>query len=121
VTLCAVCTVHKETRSAGFLVEPQNQGRRVSRFGPQNRQLRFGDLSIKIIVTVFLFGHQNQADYGLSVAPQNRRKEDGIGHALRYSSLLCLEASRARVSRFCLKTDGGEMAGGARGIITEVA
>jgi hypothetical protein len=27
VTLCAVCTVHIETRSAGFLVEPQNQGR----------------------------------------------------------------------------------------------
>jgi hypothetical protein len=26
VTPCAVCTVHKETRSAGFLVEPQNQG-----------------------------------------------------------------------------------------------
>jgi hypothetical protein len=25
---CAVCTVHVETRSAGFLVEPQNQGRR---------------------------------------------------------------------------------------------
>jgi hypothetical protein len=29
-------TVHKETRSAGFLVEPQNQGLRVSRLGPQN-------------------------------------------------------------------------------------
>ena len=28
VTPCAVCTVHEETRSAGFLVEPQNQGRR---------------------------------------------------------------------------------------------
>jgi hypothetical protein len=28
VTSCAVCTVHKETRSASFLVEPQNQGRR---------------------------------------------------------------------------------------------
>jgi hypothetical protein len=28
VALCAVCTVHVETRSAGFLVEPQNQGRR---------------------------------------------------------------------------------------------
>jgi hypothetical protein len=27
VALCAVCTVHVETRSAGFLVEPQNQGR----------------------------------------------------------------------------------------------
>jgi hypothetical protein len=26
VMLCAVCTVHKEARSAGYLVEPQNQG-----------------------------------------------------------------------------------------------
>jgi hypothetical protein len=28
VAPCAVCTVHVKTRSAGFLVEPQNQGRR---------------------------------------------------------------------------------------------
>jgi hypothetical protein len=28
VMLCAVYTVHVETRSTGFLVEPQNQGRR---------------------------------------------------------------------------------------------
>jgi hypothetical protein len=28
VALCTVCTVHVETRSADFLVEPQNQGRR---------------------------------------------------------------------------------------------
>jgi hypothetical protein len=28
VAPCAVCAVHVETRSAGFLVEPQNQGRR---------------------------------------------------------------------------------------------
>jgi hypothetical protein len=28
VALCAGCTVHVETRSTGFLVEPQNQGRR---------------------------------------------------------------------------------------------
>jgi hypothetical protein len=27
VTPCAVCTWHVETGSAGFLVEPQNQGR----------------------------------------------------------------------------------------------
>jgi hypothetical protein len=27
VAPCAVCTVHMETRSAGFLLEPQNQGR----------------------------------------------------------------------------------------------
>jgi hypothetical protein len=26
VTLCAVCTMHKETRSASLLVWPQNQG-----------------------------------------------------------------------------------------------
>jgi hypothetical protein len=28
VTLCAVCTVHEVSRSASFLFEPQNQGRR---------------------------------------------------------------------------------------------
>jgi hypothetical protein len=28
VALCVVCTVHKEMRSADFLVEPQNQDRR---------------------------------------------------------------------------------------------
>jgi hypothetical protein len=28
VTLCMVCTMSVETRSAGFLVEPQNQGPR---------------------------------------------------------------------------------------------
>jgi hypothetical protein len=28
VTLCAVCTMHKETKSVSFLVEHQNQGRR---------------------------------------------------------------------------------------------
>jgi hypothetical protein len=28
VALCAVCTWHVEIRSAGFLVEPQNQGQR---------------------------------------------------------------------------------------------
>jgi hypothetical protein len=28
VAPCAICTVHVETRSADFLVEPQNQGRR---------------------------------------------------------------------------------------------
>jgi hypothetical protein len=44
---------------------------RVSRFGPQNRQLRFVDLNLKITVTVSWFGPQNQAGFGLSVVPQN--------------------------------------------------
>jgi hypothetical protein len=40
VTLCAVCTVHKETRSVGFIVWPQNHrdgfsglGLKTSRYG----------------------------------------------------------------------------------------
>jgi hypothetical protein len=60
--------------------------------------MRFGDLGHKITTTVSWFGHQNQVGYGLSVVPQNQwEDEDNAGHALRSSSLLCLEASRARV------------------------
>jgi hypothetical protein len=98
VTLCAIYTVHMETRSAGFLVEPQNQGHQVFWFEPQNRQLRFGDFGLKIITTVSWFGPQNQVDNGLSIAPQNLRREDGAGYASRSVSLLHLKASRARIS-----------------------
>jgi hypothetical protein len=99
VMLCAVCAMHKETRNTSFLVEPQNQGRRVSWFGPQNRQLRFGDLANKITATVSWFAPQNQVGYGLSVAPQNRREdEDGVGHMLGSSGLVHLEAYWVRVS-----------------------
>ena len=90
VTPCAVCIVHKEMRSVGFLVESQNQGRRFPGFG-------------------------------LSVEPQNRRREVGAGHASRSGGLLRLEASRARVSQSGLKTGGGATTGGARGIIAKVA
>jgi hypothetical protein len=56
-----------------------------------NRQLRFGDLAHKIITSVSWFGPQNQAGYGLSVAPQNRWKdEDGVGHASKSRGLLRL-------------------------------
>jgi hypothetical protein len=44
VTSCVVCTVQKEMRSAGFLVEPQNQGQ------------RFGDLGQRITTTVSCLG-----------------------------------------------------------------
>jgi hypothetical protein len=47
------------------------------RFGSQNRQLRFGDLDIKITVTVSWFEPQNQVGFGLSVASQNRRRKIG--------------------------------------------
>jgi hypothetical protein len=94
---------------------------RVSRFGPQNRQLWFGDLRLKITMTVSWFGPENQVGFGLSVAPQNRRREVGAGHVLRSTSLLGIEASLARVSQSGLKTGGGATTGGARGTITEVA
>jgi hypothetical protein len=60
-------------------------------------------------------------DFGLSVAPQNRRRVVGAGHASRSISLLDVEASLTRVSQSGLKTDGGATAGGARGTIAKVA
>jgi hypothetical protein len=121
VALCAVYSMHVETRTTCFLVEPQNQGRRfvsglaskplgrfspvwpqnrwrrVYRFGPQNWQLQFGDLGLKITMMISWFGPQNQLGFGLSVAPQNRWREDGMRHASRSSGSLHQEASRARV------------------------
>jgi hypothetical protein len=44
-----------------------------------------------------------------------------VGHVLRSSGLLGVEASLARVSQSGLKTGGGATVGGARGTITEVA
>jgi hypothetical protein len=93
---------------------------RVSRFGSQNQQLRFDNLGHKITAMVSWFGHQNQAGFGLSVVPQNRRREDGGGHVSRSSGLLCLEPSHARVSQSGMKTGGGTTVGGARSIIAEV-
>jgi hypothetical protein len=54
------------------------------------------------------FVPQNQVGYGLSVVPQNRWKdEDSAGHMLRFSGLLRLEASQARVSLSSLKIGRG--------------
>jgi hypothetical protein len=106
----------------GFLVEPQNQGGGVfSGSGLKTASYGFGDLGIKITATVFWFGSQNQAVFGLSVAPQNRWREVGAGHALRSSSLLGMKTSLARVSQSGLKTDGGATTSGARDTIAEVA
>jgi hypothetical protein len=61
MTLCAICTVHVEMRSASFLVEPQNQGRRfvssltlksLGRFSPVWPQNRCG-LTSKSIAMIF--------------------------------------------------------------------
>jgi hypothetical protein len=70
---------------------------------------------------VFWFGSQNQAGFGLSVVPQNRRREVSVGHASRSSGLLRVKASLTRVSQCGLKTGGDATTGGARGTIAEVA
>jgi hypothetical protein len=44
-----------------------------------------------------------------------------VGHALRSSGLLGVEASLTKVFQSDLKTGGGATAGGARGTIVEVA
>jgi hypothetical protein len=93
----------------------------ISHFWPQNRQLWFGDLGLKITMMVSWFGPQNQMGFGLSVVPQNRQREVCVGHASRSGGLLRLEASRARVSESDLKTGRGAMMDGAHGIIAEVA
>jgi hypothetical protein len=70
----------------GFLVEPQNQGGGG-----------FLGLGVKFTASVSWFGPQNEAGFGLSVAPQNRRREVRVGHTSRSSGLLRVEASLARV------------------------
>jgi hypothetical protein len=109
VILCTVCTMHMKTRSVGILVEPQNQGQ------------WFSDLDLKITVMVSWFGHQNQAGFVLSVTPQNQRREDFVEHASRSNDFLRREASQGRISLSDLKTGGGTMMSGARGIIMNVA
>jgi hypothetical protein len=44
-----------------------------------------------------------------------------MGPASRFSGLLRVKASRARISQSGLKTGGGAMAGSARDTITKVA
>jgi hypothetical protein len=63
----------------------------------ETKQLRFGDLGVKITAMVSWFGPQNEAGFGLSVAPQNQRREVGVGHTSRSSGLPRVEASLARV------------------------
>jgi hypothetical protein len=60
VALCAVYTWHVETRSAGFLVDPQNQGRRF-----------VSGLASKPVRRFLLVWPQNQWRQFLAVWPQN--------------------------------------------------
>jgi hypothetical protein len=72
-------------------------------------------------MTVSWFVPQNQVGFDLSVAPENRQRDVGAGHASRSSGLHRVKASLVRVFQSDLKTDGGVTTGGARGTIVEVA
>jgi hypothetical protein len=48
VTPCVVCTMHMETRSTSFLVEPQNKVDGFSRFGIKTGGDSFSRFSLKI-------------------------------------------------------------------------
>jgi hypothetical protein len=47
LTSCAVCTVHMETRSACFLVEPQNHWDSFLRFGIKTGDDDFSQFDLK--------------------------------------------------------------------------
>jgi hypothetical protein len=104
-----------------FFVELQNQGGGVF-FGLCLKTGNFGLMiwASKSPRRFSWFVPQNQVDLGLSVAPQNRWREVGVGHMSRSNGLLRMEISLTRVSQSGLKTGGDATMCGARGTIVEV-
>jgi hypothetical protein len=110
VVPCAVCTVHVETRCAGFLVELQNQGRRFVS-GLASKSLgRFLQFGLKTGGNGFLVESQYQGSggfpdlglkigiYGLVIwASKSPRRFLGLG----------LKTIHASVCRLRHKTNGG--------------
>jgi hypothetical protein len=85
-TPCVICTVHKEMRSASFLVEPQNQG------------LRFPSLDLKIGSSgLVIWASKLSRLQFVSCATKPIGGRFDVGHTLRSSGLLHLEASHDRV------------------------
>jgi hypothetical protein len=81
---CAVCTVHVETESTGFLVKPQNVGRRfVSRLASKPLGWFLGWASKPRRWRVSWFGPQNHAGFSLSVVPQNRWEDATVWDTCR--------------------------------------
>jgi hypothetical protein len=120
-----VCTWYVETRSAGFLVEPQNQGRRfVSGLASKPVATVFASLASKLVVTVspglaskpavgFLVESQNQGGGGF---PGLGLKTGSSGLVMWASKSprrflgLVLKIKQASVCRLRHKIDGGRSA-----------
>jgi hypothetical protein len=73
VTLYAVYTVHMETRSMDFLVEPQNQGRQFSPVWPQNWWLRFPGMSLKIGISGLVIWASESPQWFLGLSLKTRQ------------------------------------------------
>jgi hypothetical protein len=98
MTPCAVCTWHVETSSAGFLVEPQNQGRRFCEWfdlkttrtvsnGLTSKPAVtvFASLTSKLVTTVFS-GLASKPVVGFLVEPQNQGGGGFLSLGLKISS-----------------------------------
>jgi hypothetical protein len=93
-----------------------------SRFEPQNWQSWFGDLGLKITVTVFfVWASKPSRFWFVGCASKPTGGCDGVGHTSRSNSLLQMKASRTSVFQSGLKTGVVATAGGARDTITKVA
>jgi hypothetical protein len=100
VALCAVCTVHVEIRSVGFLIEPQNQGRQF-----------VSGLASKPLGRFSLVWHQNRWDgfFGLYLKTDNCGLVIWPSKSPQWFLGLSLKTKQASVYRFQHKTDGGRM------------
>jgi hypothetical protein len=98
LTLCAICTMHVETRSAGFLVEPQIYGQQFvsgltskplghfSPVWPQNRWRRFSPVCPQNWRRRFLRFDLKTSGGGFLVKPQNQGGGGFIGLSLKTGS-----------------------------------
>jgi hypothetical protein len=135
VTLCAVCTVHVETRNAGFLVEPQNQGRRFglkttwtvsNGLTSKPAAAVFSSLVSKLVATVspdlasklvvsFLVEPQNREGFpSLDLKTGSSGLVIYVSKSPRWFLGLSLKTKQTSVCRLCHKTDGGRSVGDTR-------
>jgi hypothetical protein len=107
VTQCMACTVHVETRSAGFLVEPQNQGRWfVSGLTSKSVATVFSGLASKSVVMVSL-GLASKPVVGFLVEPQNQVDGGFLGLFLKtdsYGLVIWVSKSPRQFFGLALKT-----------------
>jgi hypothetical protein len=110
---CAVCIVHVETRSTGFLVELQNQGLRFVSGLASKPLVRFLWFVLKIGGDGFLVEPQNQGGGGFSDVGL---KTGSYGLVIwaskspRWFLPLGLKTKQTSVYRLRHKTDGGRSA-----------